>query len=104
MSFLLASVRFGLGWSKPTLGGLAVGGSGQRPSHRGLRPNGPAQAVAKRDVTADGGLVAHGDREGASRARQHDELPGPGDAGVEQVALEEFGLWRARRRPARRRA
>src|SRR6476661_6418024 len=46
------------------------------------------QAVGVGGVAAAGALGADGGGEGAAGSGQHDEFLGPGDAGVEQVALE----------------
>ena len=61
-------------------------------SHRmkGSFPRSAAQPVVQRREAAAGALVAYRRREGPPRAGQHDELPGPGDAGIEQVALEHY--------------
>jgi hypothetical protein len=46
------------------------------------------QAVGEGGVAAAGAPGADGGGQGAAGAGQHDQLLGPGDAGVEQVALE----------------
>ena len=46
------------------------------------------EAVGEGGVAAAGASGADGGGQGAAGSGQHDEFPGPGDAGVEQVALE----------------